>query len=88
MLILSNLLLILGCASFLIAALGLFRMPDSLARLHAGTKASALGLLLLLTGAALRFPQPFEIFLALTTLLLIFLTAPLASHALAKRILK
>lgn len=84
--LISQALLTLGCLCFTLAALGLFRMPDSLAKLHAGTKASALGILLLLTGAALRFADPFNVALCVGTLILIFLTTPLASHAIARRL--
>ena len=63
MIFLAELLILLGSLCFIIASLGLFRMPDSLARLHAATKASSLGVLLMMTGAMLRFPEPFVIFL-------------------------
>lgn len=84
----AELFVLLGSACFLIASLGLVRMPDPLARLHAGTKASSLGVFLLAVGAIIRFPQPFEIFLCLAMVFLIFLTAPLASHAVATRLIK
>lgn len=86
--IVSELLVLLGSLCFIIASLGLFRMPDPLARLHAGTKASSLGVVLMMTGAIIRFPEPFVIFLGIVTLLLIFITAPLASHAIAIRLIK
>lgn len=79
-------LLLLGSVFFLIAALGLWRLPDPLARLHAGTKASSLGVLLLLLAAALRFPDPGSLFLIVATLLLVFITAPLGSHAISRRL--
>lgn len=83
----TEFLVLLGSLCFIIASLGLFRMPDALARLHAGTKASSLGVILMMTGAMIRFPEPFVIFLGLVTLLLIFVTAPLASHAIAIRLI-
>lgn len=85
---LAEFLILLGSLCFIIASLGLFRMPDPLARLHAGTKASSLGAILMMTGAMIRFPEPFVIFLGVVTLLLIFVTAPLASHAIAIRLIK
>ncbi|MGJ8726026.1 MAG: monovalent cation/H(+) antiporter subunit G [Roseibacillus sp.] len=88
MILLAELLILLGSLCFIIASLGLFRMPDALARLHAATKASSLGVVLMMTGAMIRFPEPFVIFLGLVTLLLIFVTAPLASHAIAIRLVK
>ena len=43
----------LGVVVLLIAALGLLRLPDALARQHAATKAGTLGLGLLILGAGL-----------------------------------
>lgn len=88
MTVVTELLILLGSLSFAIASLGLFRMPNALARLHAGTKAASLGVILMMTGAMIEFADPFVIFLGLTTLLLIFITAPLASHAIAVRLVE
>jgi multicomponent Na+:H+ antiporter subunit G len=82
----ANVFILLGSLSFLIAALGLWRMPDELARLHAGTKASSLGVLLLAVGAGFRFPEPGVIALLAGMVVLVFLTAPLGCHAIAKRL--
>ncbi|MBT8043780.1 MAG: monovalent cation/H(+) antiporter subunit G [Verrucomicrobiae bacterium] len=82
----SNLLLLLGSIAFLIASLGLFRLPDSYARLHAGTKASSFGVLLMVIAAALEFYDLSSLLLLAGTLVLTFLTAPLACHAIATRV--
>jgi multicomponent Na+:H+ antiporter subunit G len=83
----ANALLLLASLSFLVASLGLLRLPDPLARLHAGTKASSLAVLLCAAAALLRFPTPGAVTLSLATLALVFLTAPLASHAIARQLL-
>ncbi len=83
----SHLLALLGSLCFLIASIGLFRMPDSFARIHAATKASALGVALLVLSAIFEFPTPGSIFISVMTLLLVFLTAPLAGQAIASRLL-
>ncbi len=82
----AELLLLLGSLAFLIASLGLFRLPDPLARLHAGTKASSLAVLLMALAAAFRFPQPGPLLLLAATVALVFLTAPLACHSIASRL--
>ena len=84
----SEFLILLGSLAFLIASLGLFRMPDPLARLHAGTKAASLGVILMVFGAMIKFPEPFPLFLCILILFLVFVTAPLASHAIAVRLIK
>ncbi|MEM1085702.1 MAG: monovalent cation/H(+) antiporter subunit G [Verrucomicrobiota bacterium] len=83
----SQILILLGSIFFLIASLGLLRLPDPFARLHAGTKAASLGVLLLLLAAALRFHDAGSLMLIGSTLLLVFLTAPLGGHAIARRLL-
>lgn len=82
----SSFLLLIGSLAFLIASLGLFRLPDSYARLHAGTKASSFGVLLMVIAAGIRFYDISSIFLLMGTLALTFLTAPLACHAIATRV--
>ena len=79
--------LILACAGVLllvIAALGLFLLPDALARQHAATKSGTLALGLVLVGAALVDGGEgwwIRVFLILAFLLL---TLPVASHMLAR----
>jgi len=80
-------LALLGSICFLIASIGLLRMPDSFARIHAATKASSLGILFLLTAAVIKFPEPGSIFICLMTLFLVFLTAPMACQAIANKLL-
>lgn len=83
----SNLLALLGSLSFLIAALGLIRMPDSIARIHAATKASSLGVIFFSTAAAVKFPSPGPLFFSVLILILVLLTAPMACQAIASRLL-
>lgn len=80
-------LVLLGSLMFLISSIGLVRMPGSLARIHAATKASSLGVILMTMAAAIRFPTPGSIFLSLTTLVLVLLTAPMACQAIASRLI-
>lgn len=82
----SEILILLGSIFFLIASIGLIRLPDPFARLHAGTKAASLGVLLLLIAAALRFHDSGSLILISATLLLVFITAPLGGHAIARRL--
>lgn len=48
----GELLALVGAVLVLLSAVGVVRLPDALARLHALAKASTLGVLLLLAGAA------------------------------------
>ena len=76
------LVLLAGTAFLLLGGLGLFRMPDTYNRIQAGTKATTLGTLLTLAGAALIEPA-WALKLALIMLFLMF-TNPLSSQVLAR----
>lgn len=83
----TEILAILGSLCFLIASIGLIRLPDPFARIHAATKASSLGVLLFVIAAMVKFPSPGSIFMALMIGVLIFLTAPLACLAISSRLI-
>lgn len=84
MTILISFLLISGSAFILLAALGTLRFPDMLSWIHATTKATSFGLLLILIGVALYFNTPLIYFKALLVIVFIYLTAPLAAHSIAR----
>lgn len=78
------LLIMAGCGVLLVAAAGLFRLPDAVSRQHAATKAGTLGLALILTGAALVGGNWAWTGRALTILAILCATLPVASHMLAR----
>ena len=77
-LLLSGVLLALG------AAVGLVRFPDVFSRMHAATKPSTLGLLLVTVGAALRMEQGSDAVKLLLVAAFSFLTAPVAAHMIGR----
>ena len=80
--IVGGLLLVAGTAFLLLGGLGLVRMPDVYNRIQAGTKATTLGTLLTLAGAACLQPG-WSVKLLLIGLFLLF-TNPLSSQVLAR----
>ena len=80
--IIGFLLIISGIFFLILSAIGLLRMPDTLTRMHTGTKASTLGSLLVITGAI--FLEPTLWFKLILLALFILLTNPLSSSILAK----
>lgn len=78
----AYLFLFFGAIFLLLSSIGLLRMPDTLTRIHAGTKASTLGSLLVILGAA--FLEPTLWFKLLLLALFILLTNPLSSSILAR----
>ena len=74
----------LGVGLMMIAGLGVLRMPDLLTRMHASSKAGTLGAALVLAAAAIRLGEGGVAVRALLVVLFLFLTAPVASHLLAR----
>lgn len=74
---------LLGTLFILIAAIGLVRFKDLYSRMHATTKASSFGILLLLIGVCLYHQIPMVYVKSILILIFIYLTAPLAAHSLS-----
>jgi multicomponent Na+:H+ antiporter subunit G len=82
--LISSLLIFAGAFFFLVAALGVVKFPDFYSRTHAASKASSLGMALVLGGVAFHFPQ-WDVFLKCSLIVFfIFLTAPIGAHILAR----
>jgi multicomponent Na+:H+ antiporter subunit G len=75
--------MIFGSLFCLVAALGVFRFPDTLIRMHAVTKAGSLGAGLMVLGHAVFFQNP-GILLRAVFIILLLLTAPVAAHLIAR----
>jgi multicomponent Na+:H+ antiporter subunit G len=78
--------LVSGAVLSLAAGVGLLRFPDLLSRMHSATKPQVLGLLLILTGAALRLHNMIDV----TTLVLVgvfqLATAPVSAHMVGRAV--
>ena len=69
-----------GAVLILLAAIGVVRFDDVLTRMHALTKASTLGLLLVLIGAALYLRNPNDYTSLALAAGLQLLTSPVSAH--------
>jgi multicomponent Na+:H+ antiporter subunit G len=81
---LSGIVLVLGSLFCLVAALGVIRMPDTLTRMHAVTKAGSLGAGLVVLAHALFHQHPGIFLRAVSIIALLLLTAPVAAHIIAR----
>jgi multicomponent Na+:H+ antiporter subunit G len=81
-------LLLVGSAFSLVAALGIVRMPDVYARMHAATKAGVLGAGLVLLGAAAVTGSAAVLLRGCATIAFLVLTAPVSSHLIARAALR
>ena len=81
----GEVLLLLGAGWVLLAAVGVLRFDDVYARMHAATKATTLGLLLVLGGAATQLAGEDAAKLALVGVL-VFLTTPVGAHLVGRAV--
>jgi len=87
---LSLLLIFSGLAFYLAGTIGVLRLPDTLCRLHAVTKADNLGLGLLASGVLLQLSDPLQMLKLLLIWLLVLAASAtggqlIARHALDER---
>ncbi|MEO0796786.1 MAG: monovalent cation/H(+) antiporter subunit G [Verrucomicrobiota bacterium] len=82
--IIVSIFILLGAGFALIASIGVVRMPDTLCRLHAATKAGAFGLSLMLLALVIANPSPRTIIQSCLIILFFYLTAPIAAHLIGR----
>lgn len=77
-------LMVLGSALSLAAAIGLLRFPDLLTRMHAATKPQVLGSLLLFTAVGLQWRAWSLVPLLAVAWIFQLLTAPVSAHMVGR----
>lgn len=80
----SAVLLLVGCLFALIASIGVVRLPDLLSRMHAATKPQVIGLMMVVTGLALRLRDPSVLAILLFVVWLQMVTSVVSSHMVAR----
>lgn len=78
------LVLVLGASFSLIAAIGVLRLPDLYTRMHAASKAGAVGGGLILLAVALMSFDTGIALRAIIGIVFLLLTTPVAAHLLAR----
>jgi len=82
MIYLGYIFVFVGVIAFLISAIGLVRMPDIYTRMHAGTKATTMGMILVILGAICI--EPSWAWKLILLAIFILLTNPLSSSVIAR----
>ena len=82
--IITAVLLILGSLFSFVAALGMLRLPDTVIRMHAATKAGTLGAGLILIGEAFFYAELGITLRAFAVITFLLLTAPVAAHLIGR----
>ena len=82
--IFTTLFLVLGSLFCFVAALGMLRLPDTVIRMHAATKAGTLGAGLILIAEAFFYAELGITLRALAAISFLLLTAPVAAHLIGR----
>ncbi len=82
--LLGQIALVIGAAFSLAAAVGLVRFPDVLTRMHAATKPTVFGLLLLLAGVTLTIRDAKVFTLLSLAVMMQIMTAPVSGHLVSR----
>lgn len=82
--VIAEVLLLLGALLLLLAASGMVRFRDVLARMHALSKGSNFGLILVLLGGAIGLDRLNDISFVILAGVFQVLTAPVATHLIAR----
>lgn len=82
--IIASVLMLIGAAFMLLAAVGMVRLPDLFIRMQAATKAAVLGSSCMLLSVAVHFGDLGVTSRCLATISFICLTAPVAAHMIAR----
>ena len=80
----ASALLIIGSIFCLVAAVGMLRLPDTLIRMHAATKAGTLGAGFILAAEAVIAAELGTTLKAIAAIVFLFLTAPVAAHLIGR----
>ncbi len=82
--VVAAVLLLAGSVLAVLAGIGLQRFPDVFARIHAATKVTTLGLVLILGGTALRIGDPGDAAKLALVAVLQLVTAPVSAHMVGR----
>jgi len=81
----TSILLLVGGAFALLGAIGLVRLPDFFTRLHAPTKATTLGVGMVVIASVVHFAGQGTLgWREIGISIFLFITAPVVAHVLAK----
>ena len=82
--VVSAVCLLAGCLLTLVAAIGLLRLSDVLARMHTTAKPQVLGLVLALVGVGLQLRGASDVAMLVAIAVFQLLTVPVAAHLVGR----
>ena len=80
----AAILMVIGGLFCLVSAVGMLRLPDTLMRMHAATKAGTVGTGLIVVAAAIFTNELGTTLKAIAVIVFLLLTAPVAAHLIGR----
>lgn len=80
----TSIIVLAGSGFFLLAGIGILKLPDLYTRTSASTKAATLGLTLSLSGVAVHYGDLSITTQVIITILFVLITAPVSSHLISR----
>ena len=84
MTVVASVLMAAGAALAMIGGIGVLRLPDVFARMHAATKAPTLALVMVAIGAAVRVGGASDVMFLVLVVVLQLATAPVGAHLIGR----
>jgi multicomponent Na+:H+ antiporter subunit G len=82
--IIVSLFLLVGASFMMLAAVGILRLPDLPTRMHASTKAAAMGAMFIMGAVAFYFADSIVFARAFAIVVFIMITSPIAAHVIGR----
>jgi multicomponent Na+:H+ antiporter subunit G len=82
--VITSICFLFGALLALIAAVGMWRFPDVLSRMHAATKPQVLGLVLIITGAGIQLRNSVDVWMLVLAATFQIITAPVAMQLVGR----
>jgi multicomponent Na+:H+ antiporter subunit G len=82
--VIAAILMVIGSLFCLVSAVGMLRLPDTLMRMHAATKAGTLGTGLIVVAVAIFTNELGTTLKAIAVIVFLLLTAPVAAHLIGR----
>lgn len=82
--LLTAFFMVVGSLFMVLAAVGVFRMPDLYTRMHAASKVGTVGVICVMLSVALHFGDLGIATRAILIILFFLITAPVAAHMIAR----
>jgi len=84
----ADIVITTGCIFILISTLGIIRLPDTLSRIHAVSKITSFGLVLMILGVLIKHFAVDMLVKSIIIIVFLILTSPITAHFIARNLIQ